>query len=258
MIKKSAIIFSLFVCSTIGPLAAAADIMEARTSLTSGFYDQAFEQARQIGNTEALLLGAEVLNTKILLGYSENPKKDAQQAMQIAEDILGQDPTNNQAQLLYAISYAFYGRSVSPLKAWRKKLPQKTEAAILDAVKTNPKDANSYALYGGWHMSVSAKAGVKTAKRMYGASIEDGIAHFEKAKSISPNDMMISANYALMLFALDDAVYQNKIENLFAEILKSTPKNTAEKTVQNLVLQTSKSQDSPKKTRKKIETFLGW
>ena len=240
------------------PWAQAADIAKARVSLSTGQYDIAFEQANRIGNPEALLLGAEAINTKLLLGQSDNPKKDAKRAMKIALDILNADPSNAEAKLLYAISYGFYGRSVSPLKAWRKKIPQKIETAILVALDANPNNPNSYALYAGWHMGVVAKAGPKTADRVYGASIADGIEKFEKATSLTPDDMMINANYGLMLLAIDQHAHRATIKRLFSTVSSLEPKNSAEVFVQNLILDISRENTPPKIAMKKAENFLGW
>jgi len=178
--------------------------------------------------------------------------------VKIALDILTSNPSNADAKLLYAISYGFYGRSVSPIKAWRKKIPQKIETAILDAITANPDNANSYALYAGWHLGVYAKAGPKTARRMYGANIEDGISNFERAQSLLPDDMMINANYALMLFAIDKDAYKSRIDPLFAAVSAAQPKNSAEVFVQNLVLEVANDKITPKQALKTAENFLGW
>lgn len=258
MVRFSTFGLFLFLAGVFAPFAKADSIADARISLSSGNYDEAFEKASLIGNAEALLLGAEALNTKILLGQSNNTKSDAKHAMQIANDILAMDPDNKQAKLLYAIAYGFYGRTVSPLKAWRKKIPKKIETAILEAVETNPENANSFALYAGWHMAVCAKAGPKRAKRMYGASIADGIANFEKARSLTPNDMMINANYALMLFATDAQLYSPKINQLVQLISEATPMNSAESNVQKIVKEIVENHESPKKAHDAAEAFLGW
>lgn len=258
MFRIGAITTSWLLTAFFTPLAGAAGIDDARVSLSSGKYDKAFEQASRIGNPEALLLGAEAINTKLLLGQSTAPKKDAKKAMKIALDILTSNPSNADAKLLYAISYGFYGRSVSPIKAWRKKIPQKIETAILDAITANPDNANSYALYAGWHLGVYAKAGPKTARRMYGANIEDGISNFERAQSLLPDDMMINANYALMLFAIDKDAYKSRIDPLFAAVSAAQPKNSAEVFVQNLVLEVANDKITPKQALKTAENFLGW
>jgi hypothetical protein len=258
MVRLGTFAIFLFLVGVFSPFAKADDIADARLSLSSGNYGEAFEKASLIGNTEAQLLSAEALNTRILLGQSPNVKDDAKHAMRIAKDILAIEPDNNQAKLLYAIAYGFYGRTVSPLKAWRKKIPKKIETAILEAVETNPENANSFALYAGWHMAVCAKAGPKRAQRMYGASVIDGIANFEKARSLLPNDLMINANYALMLFATDAELYDPKISQLALTITEAVPNNSAESFVQTLVKDIIENREFPKKAHDAAEEFLGW
>ena len=258
MITRFYILVVLVVAFAGAKPAFASDLNEARVSLTSGQYDEAFAKAQLVGNTEAFLVAAEALNTKILIGQSKDPKGDAKKAMAIAEQILATDPSHKDAKLLYAISFGFYGRAVSPIKAWRKKFPQKIEAAIKEAVAANPEKANSYALYGGWHMGVSAKAGSKTAQRSYGASIESGIANFKKARELVKDDIMINANYALMLYASDADSYGAEIEPLLADIRNTEPQDSAQIYVKNYISVFEKKLDQPKLARKSAKQFLGW
>lgn len=232
--------------------------MDAQASLTSGHYEQAFDQAIAIDETEALLVAAEALNTKILLGQSDDEKADAQRAMAIGQSILTKNPDHNEAKLLYAISYGFYGRGMSPLSAWRKKMPQKIRATIETAVAANAEDPNSFALYGGWHMAVAAKAGTKRAKKMFGATAQEGIVYFEQALSGAPDNIMINGNYIMMLYASDPEQHGKKVEKLLAHMRTLEPQNAAERQVQFVAKSLGENIDEPKKAKKIAKKFLGW
>jgi tetratricopeptide (TPR) repeat protein len=234
------------------------DLDEARGALTSGEYDIAFAQAQLLGDTQGLLLAAEALNTKILLGQSEDEKNDAKQAMAIGEQILATDPFNKDAKLLYAISYGFYGRSMSPLSAWRKKMPQKIRAKIDEAVAANPGDPNSYALYGGWHMAVAAKAGTKRAKKMFNATSEEGITYFKQAIAVAPDDLMINTNYLMMLYASDAERHDEQVRKMLTHVQGVETKTAAEQQVQLLAKTLEANLGEPKKARKIAKKFLGW
>jgi cytochrome c-type biogenesis protein CcmH/NrfG len=236
----------------------AADLETIRGSLTSGKYDLAIAEGQLLGDTEGLLLAAEALNTKILIGNSEDEKADAEQAMAIAEKILAVDPDNKDAKLLYAISYGFYGRSMSPLSAWRKKMPQKIRAKIEEAVAANPADANSYALYGGWHMAVAAKAGTKRARKMFGATADEGKGYFKKALDVAPDDLMINGNFVMMLYASDGKKNEQQVRTMLKHIESVQAQNDAEKQVQALAKSLETNLDQPKKAKTVAKDFLGW
>ena len=234
------------------------DLETVRGSLTAGNYEHAIVEGQLLGDTDGLLLAAEALNTRILIGSSEDEKKDAKQAMKIAERILTTDPDNKNAKLLYAISYGFYGRSMSPLSAWRKKMPQKIQAKIEEAVAANPTDPNSYALYGGWHMAVAAKAGTKRAKKMFGATAAEGITYFEQALGAAPDDMMINGNYVMMLYASDADRHDTKVRKILTHIQGLKANDDAERQVQSLAKSLEDNLDQPKRAKNIAKKFLGW
>lgn len=178
--------------------------------------------------------------------------------MAIGEDILALDPNNKDGNLLYAISHDFYGRSMSPISAWRKKMPQKIRARIEDAVKANPGDANSYALYGGWHMAVAAKAGTKRAKKMFGATSEEGIEYFDKALSVAADNLMINGNYLMMLYASEPELHDEKIHKMLKHMQTVPPKNDAEQQVRFIVKSLETNLDHPRRAKKIAKNFLGW
>ena len=196
------------------------DLEEARRALKNGNYNQAFTQGQAYGEIAGLLVAAEALNTQLLLGQSQRPKNDAKQAMAIARQILKVDPQNEKAKMAYALAYGFYGRSVSSLTAWRKKLPQKIHAAIDEAAAANLNSANSEALLAAWHLNIYFKAGEKMAKEQYGASLDVGKALFEKALDKAPQDILISANYAFTLYGGDRIVVKTREGEVMAKELK--------------------------------------
>ncbi len=176
---------------------------DAKTALDTGQFEQAHQDARALGTDAGLVLAAEALNAKLLLGLSPSPSKTAKSAMKLAQAALKQDASNADAQLQYAIAYGFYGRQVSVFKAWRKKIPLKIRKEINAAIATNPQDYRTHALLGAWHLSVVQRAGAGRAEKYFGATQEQGVAAFELALQHLPDDIIILANYTLMRYVLD-------------------------------------------------------
>ncbi len=221
-----------FLLCGYGP-AYAASYEQAQAALMQGEFDQAYKQAIELSSTEGLVLGAEALNAKLLLGLSKKPSKTAKAAMALADKVLQQDSTNAEAQLQYAIAYGFYGRQVSPFKAWRKKIPLKILAEIDKARITGPMDARTFALLGAWHLSVVQRAGRKNAKKLYGANEEDGLFYFDQARQADPTDMIILANYTLMRYVLHPKIEETMIKENLQMIITATPQNAVEGQLQS-------------------------
>ena len=252
------IIFTIFFSLSLSSQSFADDLEEARRALKNGNYNQAFTQGQAYGEIAGLLVAAEALNTQLLLGQSQRPKNDAKQAMAIARQILKVDPQNEKAKMAYALAYGFYGRSVSSLTAWRKKLPQKIHAAIDEAAAANLNSANSEALLAAWHLNIYFKAGEKMAKEQYGASLDVGKALFEKALDKAPQDILISANYAFTLYVGDPERNAIEAQKVIKSALKTIPKNDAERQVKALMGDVLANFNQPKLARRKAKKFLDW
>lgn len=201
-------------------------------ALNQGEFDQAHAQAAALSTNPGFVLAAEALNAKLLLGLTKNPSKTAKVAMALAQTVLEQEAGNAEAQLQYAIAYGFYGRQVSPFKAWRKKLPLKILVEIDKARASGPNDARTFALLGAWHLSVVQRAGVKKAQKFYGANEKDGLYNFELAKQAAPDDLVILANYTLMRYVLSPSVEEKLTQESLQKIIAAPAKNAVEAKLQ--------------------------
>lgn len=186
-----------------GPSLAAGPV-DVRAALASGAFETAYVQAESLETAEGYALAAEVLLSEIMIGNVEKNKKQAKRARKLAEAGLELEPSNQNARLQYAIADGFITRETGDVKAWMKKLPQKTEA-IVQAYRTDfPTDPRGDALLGAWHLAIARKAGDKNAKKWFGASAAEGQALFQNARLAEPNDIIIGVNYAFALLALKD------------------------------------------------------
>ena len=256
LISHIVIVLSFWVGLSQPSLAASLD--EARTEFKAGRYDQALAQASALDNLEGLLLAAEVLNTKIMLGQSAHAKKDSKRAMQLTQQALSQNPDSPEAKMLYAFAYGFNARSASIIKAWRKKIPQKTLAAISEARTANPNDPRSDALLGGWHLSVVYKAGSSKGKKFYSADEQTGHELFRRALAANPQDVFITGNYAMMLTALGGAENEKEALDLLQNFAPTQNANTPEQYMFALMTDLKSLSSDPRAAKKKAKTFLDW
>lgn len=169
---------------------------EAREALHSGNFDMAADMGPELGTPEGRLIGSEALSSKVLLGMAEDSKNAAKEARKMAAAVMEEHPDNLEAQFQHALADGFVTREASPMTAWRKKLPQKTKAIIDTLIEKNPNDGRAYALRGAWNMNILRETGKKNGMRWFGASLEEGIASYETALKLRPNDIVITSNYA--------------------------------------------------------------
>lgn len=230
-------IFSSVLCCVFlligGRLAFANSLQEIRVTLESGSYDLAVEQGAALGSAGGLVLAAEALNTKLLLGKAERKTKTAKRAMKLAKAALAVDPQNAEAQIQYALAYGFYGRHASNFTAWRKKLPRKIYAEIEKASTMSPDDVRVEALKGAWHLNLLYRAAGFDVGKRYGASTQEGIAHFEKALEMNQGvDIIILSNFLMLQFALQPDTRSEQTELMLqTSILTEKPLNDVERQV---------------------------
>lgn len=215
-----------------GQLAFAGSLPEARNLLNTGQYDAAIEMALELESPEGLVLAAETLSAKVMLGYVDDHNDSAKQARKWAKDAAEALPNSQEAQVQFAVAYGFEARTSSPFRAWRKKLPKKTLAVIDRLRRHYPDDPRGDALLGAWHLGIVRKAGAERGKRMFGADEAAGIAGYEKALAGAPNDIVIGSNYAVTILALDTEKYFDRGTGVLKHVVLTESKNAVETDIQ--------------------------
>ena len=216
----------------LGTSAWAGSLAEARDLFTAGEYNAAIDMARAENTPDGLVLAAETLSAKVMLGFVEDHNRSAKQAKKWAERAVKADPNSHEARVQFALAFGFETRTSSPFRAWRKKLPKKTLAAI-DMVRTSfPEDPRGDALLGAWHLGIVRKAGAKRGRNMFGADEALGVGGYEKAVAAAPDDIVIGSNYAVTILALDTEKYFTRGTEVLRHIVSVPAKNAVETEIQ--------------------------
>lgn len=225
-------LFSIFAfIFFFGQIAFASTLEEARAKLITGEYDAAIDMALALDTPKGLMLAAETLSAKVMLGYVDDANSEAKRARKWAEDALEAMPTSKEAHIQYALAYGFETRTSSPFRAWRKKLPKKTLAAIEDCRTKYPEDPRGDALLGAWHLGIVRKAGAKNGEKWFEASEDLGIKWYESARKAAPNDIVIASNFAVTLLGLDAEKHITRSSEIMAAIANMPTKTAVDEDI---------------------------
>lgn len=212
-----------------------ADVEKARHLFVQGEYQDALLENEGDESPAALTLQAEILSGMVMLGLVDTPNKTSKRARKLAYDAHQANPVSQEAFLQYVLAYGFETRTSSPIKAWRKKLPQKTLALIQSYQAAYPDDPRGEALLGAWHLGIVRKTGDKRAKKWFDASETEGITAYRSAHSAAPNDIVIGSNFGVTLLSVNLDKYYDQAISMLEAIMQIPARTGIERDVQDRV-----------------------
>jgi hypothetical protein len=143
------------------------------------------------------------------------------------------DPKNADAHVFLAVALGREGRLESVFTVLRKSYPTKAKQELDAAIAADPRHAQAWAALGGWNIEIVRKGGAGMAKMMYGATLAAGLAAFDKAFAVAPDNVGLLYQYALTLSGYDTGTYRAKIADALARSAKGTPRGAYEAFAQN-------------------------
>jgi hypothetical protein len=200
----------------LAPSASLADtagiLQDAWRAYHRGDFGQAVERGLEAG-----LLGFNVANkaTNIYATYLETGERARLalflEAAHRAEELQAQAASLPNAWYLHAQALGRYGQGLSVVKALAEGIGGKIKASLDRTIKLEPRHADAHIALGAYHAEVINKVGAMVGGLTYGASKDDGVAHFRTALKLNPNSAIArieQANGLVMLFGkakLDEA-----------------------------------------------------
>lgn len=121
------------------------------------------------------------------------------------------------ARLQLALALGLKGRRASIADALRHGYAREGRALIDAALRATPRDAWAQALDGAWNLEIVRRGG-EIGARYFGASAKAGVAAYERARALAPDDAAITYQYALALLELDGARYAQKAAVLLDQV----------------------------------------
>jgi len=182
----------------------------ARAAFVAGDYDGAAALAADIGerdgNAAAYAFAARAVLAKASFLPIGTDRLDATlRGKDYSRQAITLDPDNVEGHLQLAVALGYEGRAMGKAEAHGAGLADTAREHIDRAMSLNPRDPFAHGVLGAWHLEIVARAGGFFGGMMYGADEDDGIAAFETARRLAPDDPLFDYQYALCLLALDVA-----------------------------------------------------
>lgn len=219
---RHALAAACFLCL---PSIAFADISIARTAYVSGAYEDAARNGEAAASVEGYALAAKALLARRLV--SETADVDLSRIMRDAERALELDPNAVDARLSLATAYGIKSRRLSVSEALRKGYGQKGKQLIDEALALDPDNARGLALLGGWHLEVLRRVGPVGAS-FVGVKLDRGLAAFDRAMALAPDNPAIPLHCAIALLALDADKHGGRAKELLALAASRKPADAFE------------------------------
>ncbi|MBS0273232.1 MAG: hypothetical protein JSR55_02265 [Proteobacteria bacterium] len=149
-----------------------------------------------------------------------------------ARKAIAADPKNPDGHVFLAVALGREGRLLSTFTVLRRGYPVQAKAELDAALAADPNNAFAWAALGGWNIEIVRAGGARIGHMMYGASLADGFAAFDKAFANAPGDVGLRYQYALTLSAYDVDAYRKPIEDALTRAENGKAKGAYEVFVQ--------------------------
>ncbi|MBU6372229.1 MAG: hypothetical protein KJS97_05820 [Alphaproteobacteria bacterium] len=201
------------------PIAHAAETQRAASgplaAYASGRFLEAAEAAARSPTAEDRALAARALLAACVLEQPDRRSGLVAAAEAQARAALAADPDSVDARLQLAMALGLKGRRASLGEALRRGYASEAKRLIDEATLRDPSEPWGWALLGGWNLEVVRRGG-RLGARIYGASTAKGLAAFERAHALAPQDPVISLHFAAALLGVDAQRYGPRAQALLA------------------------------------------
>lgn len=203
--------------------APAAEPGAAMVAFQSGKFLEAADAGRGALDSQGWSLAARALLAQVLV--DADPRASAarlEESIALSQKALAVDADSVEARLDLAFALGIKGRRAGKLEAVRRGYAAQGKRLIDDALAQDPDNAWAHAMLGGWHYEVLRRGGTIGAK-LYGANLGAGLAAFEQAMRLAPDDPAIALQYAIAILGANAERHRDKARALLAQAAQARP-----------------------------------
>ena len=221
----------------VAPVGAQSDLAlgsaEAGALYDQGLYAAAAEAAGADATAAAQTLAARsYASAAILADEFERANALSDAALVHAEAAVALDPGSVDTRLQLIVALWLDGRRRGDLDAYFRGVPQRSRDVIDGVLADAPEAPWAHSLDGAWHLEALRRGG-GMARRMLGADEAVGVAAFERAMGLDPDDPVIAVQAAISYLALDVDDYAERARAAFERALVVEPEDAFEQSQQD-------------------------
>lgn len=196
-----------------------------------GHYEEAMRQGAAAGDAAGFAIAARAAMADAMMKPApclECLKRgEAYARRAIAAD---KDAPDGHIWLAAALGYE--ARIVGLVRARLDNDPAQARENLETALRLQPDNAYALAALGGWNVEVVRAGGKFLARKLYDASLEQGISFFDRAVRAAPHNVAVRYQIALSLAGLDRSTHSGRVENELEAAIRAAPETAYEKFVQ--------------------------
>jgi len=252
-----ACLFLVLVFST-GAWPALADDSPAEFYRT-GAYDRAIQTGIAENTAKSLTVAARAMMAQEMM--RETPCLDClQKTEKLLRQAIGKNPDLANPHIFLAAAIGYQTRIIGIVAARLRGYADAAKDEIDTALRLEPNNSWALAAIGGWNIEIARVAGGTLADMLYGATVDAGVADFQKAFQAAPGNIVLRYQYALALSGYDRKKYFKDIESALSFAATGVPQTAYEIYVQGqarTMLATLRQGDIPayEKLRKRAQGY---
>lgn len=221
--------FALLACLLLLTVPVRAAMAQDRAALFESYAAGRYEEAARAGAAARTAYGYALAARAVLADavLRETPCLECiQRAERLARQAVAADPKLADGQIWFAVSLGYQARIKGVLWARWQGFPDQAKAALQAAVAAEPDNPYAVSAFGGWQVEVVKAGGPFLARQLFGATLDEAMALFDRAVRLAPGNVAVRYQIALSLAGLDPVTHRARVIAELDAALRAVP-NTA-------------------------------
>jgi hypothetical protein len=149
-----------------------------------------------------------------------------------ARRAIAADKDSADGHIWLAAALGYEARIIGLMRARLDDDPAQAKENLDEALRVQPDNAYALAALGGWNVEIVRTGGKFLANKLYGASVEQGIALFDRAVRAEPRNVAVRYQIGLSLAGLNPEIHRSRIDSELEAAIRAMPETAYEKFVQ--------------------------
>jgi len=199
-----------------------------RAAFDAGRFEEAALRGRAVGSATAKALAAQAILAGELCGRGPADASRLKMAERLGREALEMAPGDWEARLQLALALSLQARALSPRAAYRSGHGQEARKLVEQILEDDPGNGYAHGFLAVWHIEVIDRGGGLGAMLM-GASLDDAMAHYERAAVRLSQDPALHWQVARALAAQDTARHGDEIRHALSRARAGRLSNVLER-----------------------------